>query len=376
VLSYPAILGSLSIAGTLDARALWFYGAFASLSLVLAFGRQAYLLGENSQAVARERRLREQVVRRNEELQALTGLATTMTQTLEEGPIVERGLDALGLAARATSSALHTLEGGRLKLRAAAGDWHAEHPWASNLGDPSGELQLDRRGARVVARLPLAVRGSFIGAVTVIRWAEEPFEAEELGLLRLLCDQLAIAIQNARDYGETLEQALRDPLTGLYNRRLFLDALEREVSRTLRHGTSVALALFDIDDFKLINDTYGHAVGDEVLREIGRVVETAIRPADLFARIGGEEFGLLLPDTEQLEALLVAERVRAAVSREPIAEGLRVTVSAGVSELPSDADSREELERKADAALYWAKRNGKNLCAVAGEAMEDVPVRP
>ena len=113
-----------------------------------------------------------------------------------------------------------------------------------------------------------------------------------------------------------------------------------------------------------------------MLRSIASVVEPLLRPVDSFARIGGEEFALLLPETEQLDALLVAERLRAAISRAEIVPGLRVTVSGGVGACPQDAPTREELVRRTDAALYWAKRNGKDMCAVVNESTDGVARAP
>lgn len=369
VLSFPAIAATLAAAGSLTPRGASYFGLFFIAALLIAFGRQAYLVMDNERAAARERRLREQAVRRNEELEALTGLATTMTQTLEEEPIVENGLGVLTLAARATSSALHVGRGEALELHAAAGNWHSERVWARPPASALEGLHLECRGRRQVLALPIATRAAPIGVVTLMRPENDPFGEDELALLQLLVDQLAIAVQNARDYGEKLELSIRDPLTGLYNRRYFHEALEKEIQRTERYGSTACLILFDIDDFKSINDRHGHATGDEVLQEIGRIVEGLIRPADTFARIGGEEFGLLVPETRQLDGLLVAERLRTAISRHQILPGERVTLSGGVSSCPQDALASAELEKKADAALYWAKRNGKNLCAVASEAL-------
>jgi diguanylate cyclase (GGDEF)-like protein/putative nucleotidyltransferase with HDIG domain len=216
--------------------------------------------------------------------------------------------------------------------------------------------------------LPLSARGHEIGFVTLMRPASQAFTDAELALLRLLADELGVAIQNARDYREKLEQAIRDPLTGLYNRRFLFEALEKEVHRTDRYGSPASLVIVDVDNFKQVNDRFGHATGDDVLRRIGEIAIGVIRPVDSFARIGGEEFALLLPETEQLEALLVANRLRIAVSQEQILPGSRVTLSGGVASCPLDARTREELLRKADTALYWAKHNGKNLCALAAEA--------
>ncbi|HEV2999586.1 MAG TPA: diguanylate cyclase, partial [Solirubrobacteraceae bacterium] len=366
VLVFPAAAGVLWLAGALTRAGAIYLGALTLAALLLAFSRQAYLLVERQRAVVRERRSREIATRRNEELEALTGLATTMTQTLEEGPIVEQALGVLKTAARASSAALHVAAGDRVRLAATAGEWHAEHPWAD--GVPIDEPRVAVRGRRAILRLPLAARGRHIGAVTLMRPESQPFDPAAVELLRLLVDQMGVAVQNARDYREKLEQAIRDPLTGLYNRRFLLEALEKEVQRTARYGSEASLVIFDVDDFKLVNDRHGHAAGDEVLRAVGRIAEQVIRPADSFARIGGEEFALLLPQTSQLEALLVAERVRTAIGREKLLPDRKVTVSGGVASCPSDAGAAEDLQRLADGALYFAKRNGKDLCAVASEA--------
>ncbi|HEX6712128.1 MAG TPA: diguanylate cyclase [Thermoleophilaceae bacterium] len=371
VVIVPVILIALYAGGTLNFAAIvWFATAFL-LVLGLAFGRQAYLLLDNRRSVILERELRREAMRRNEELEALTGLATTMTQTLEEEPILERGLGVLHLAARATSSAFFLRTAGGHELSATTGAWPQEHAWAGKQSPPADGRALTIRGGRQILHLSLATRGNEIGYVTLMRDAGDLYEQNELDLLGLLGDQLAIAVQNARDYREKLEQAIRDPLTGLYNRRFFYEALEKETQRSARYGTTASLVLFDVDNFKSINDTLGHHSGDDVLREIGRIVNRLIRPVDSFARLGGEEFGLLLPETGQLDALLTAERLRAAISRQKILGERRVTVSGGVASCPADATSLEELERRADAALYWAKRNGKNLCAVSSEVNVD-----
>ena len=363
----PAIVIALYAASALTlAATVWFCATFL-IVLGLAFGRQAYLLLDNRRSVIRERELREEVMRRNEELEALTGLATTMTQTLEEAPILERGLGVLHLASRASSSAFFVRAERGHELAATTGAWAAEHGWAGPPAAPRDGREVTIRGGRQILRLALSTRGNHIGHVVLLRSVEDPFEPGQLDLLGLLGDQLAIAIQNARDYREKLEQAIRDPLTGLYNRRFFYEALAKETQRVARYGTTASLVLFDVDNFKSINDTLGHHAGDEVLRRIAEIVEGLIRPVDSFARLGGEEFGLLLPETGQLDALLAAERLRTAISRHKILEDRRVTVSGGVACCPTDASSLEELEHRADAALYWAKRNGKNLCAVSSE---------
>ena len=369
VLGLQGVAVAMWAAGELETWEGVVFGAVLITQIALTFGRQAHLLVDNRRVMARERAAREVAQRRNEELEALTGLATTMTQTLEEAPIAEQALSVLHLAARATSSALHARDDhGRYNLRAAAGDWLTEKTWPGTPGDDSARV--DTRGGRAIVRLTVAARGHRIGTVTLVRRAEDPFADRELELLGLLGEQLAVALQNARDYREKLEQAIRDPLTGLYNRRFLFEALDKEVARTERYGNDISLVIFDVDDFKSINDAHGHATGDQVLRNIGTIAEAVIRPTDSFARIGGEEFALLLPETAQLDALLIAERLRTAISRRTILEDRRVTVSGGVASCPHDATERNELHRRADAALYWAKRNGKDMCAVASEVAD------
>jgi diguanylate cyclase (GGDEF)-like protein/putative nucleotidyltransferase with HDIG domain len=371
VLAFPGIAIPLLIAGRLSPWAAGYFAACFVIALCIAFGRQAYLLLDNRLAVARERALRNDALKRNEQLEALTGLATTMTQTLEEDPIVRRSLGVLHAAARATSSALYTVGERGLELRAAHGEWYGEHAWTDRMDKlPAVPHQVLVRGGRVIVRLPLTTHRETLGAVTLMRPKSDPFLDDELGLLGLLVDELALAIQHARDYSDRLEQAIRDPLTGAYNRRFFLEAVGKELARTRRYGAPASLVLIDIDDFKAVNDSLGHPAGDQVLCRLAEIVAGAVRPMDTFARLGGEEFGLLLPETAQVEALLVADRIRLAVGRAELVEDRRVTVSAGVATAPEDGLELTELHRRADAALYWCKAHGKDLCAVAGEAGE------
>jgi diguanylate cyclase (GGDEF)-like protein len=158
--------------------------------------------------------------------------------------------------------------------------------------------------------------------------------------------------------------ARTDMLTALSNRRDFYDLAAKEVARSARHPHPLSLLLMDIDHFKKINDTHGHAIGDQVLRKLARSLGDALREVDLPARMGGEEFAVLMPETELGQALQVAERLRAALEQTTVdvADGppLRFTVSIGVTQWdPADADIDATLAR-ADAALYRAKHQGRN----------------
>lgn len=164
--------------------------------------------------------------------------------------------------------------------------------------------------------------------------------------------------------------ATSDGLTGLYNRHYFDSALKREVERCLRYGVSSSLVLLDLDEFKEINDEYGHRVGDKVLQALGSLIVKHLRAADVPCRYGGDEFAIILSDTAQPEALMVAERIRADVEasfeKRPLCgQFLEVSVSGGIATLPLDATSPEQLFIMADGALYEAKNAGANRIATA-----------
>lgn len=165
------------------------------------------------------------------------------------------------------------------------------------------------------------------------------------------------------------ELAVRDSLTGLYNRRYLDETLDREVSRARREGNPLSLVMLDIDYFKRVNDTYGHQVGDEVLRTLAATLSADIRVEDVPCRYGGEEFLILLPNMPLETAMMRAEAWRAAVERLSIAHGnfqLTFTISLGVSAYPDHGKTPDELTRCADQALYQAKHNGRNRVSIHG----------
>ena len=162
-------------------------------------------------------------------------------------------------------------------------------------------------------------------------------------------------------------RARTDPLTGLANRSAFEERLQQEIARVVRYGHPLSLALLDLDDFKRVNDLYGHLAGDDALRRVSRELDGAIRRVDLAARLGGEEFALLLPETDTPEALALVRRLGGAI-RLPGADGPALTVSAGVATCPAHAALPEALVAAADDALYRAKRAGKDRAVAAAGA--------
>jgi diguanylate cyclase (GGDEF)-like protein len=247
--------------------------------------------------------------------------------------------------------------------------------WVDTLEGDSGERTEQRRPARaevggvhalaapLIARLGSGSAVEQVGVVSIAR-RSGPFDEQAYELFSYLTGQAAVSIENV-DLHETVRlQAVTDELTGLYNRNHFHDTLDSEIERSRRFGTDVGLVMLDIDDFKQINDTFGHPQGDVVLVEVARVLREHSRDIDEPARYGGEELAVLLPQTDLAGAELLAERMRSAIEdiRIPRSGGqpLTVTASFGVASLPTCADDKETLIAEADAALYRAKRAGKN----------------
>ncbi|MBS0228644.1 MAG: GGDEF domain-containing protein [Proteobacteria bacterium] len=171
----------------------------------------------------------------------------------------------------------------------------------------------------------------------------------------------------ARYHEEIYQLAIHDPLTGLHNRRHFCESADLEIARAVRHDRMLALCIIDVDLFKPVNDRHGHIAGDEVLRGIGAIVRQHARGDDVAARIGGEEFALLLPECALADAIQLAERLRAAVADAVFTPGgapQRITISIGIASLSPDRAARGPLMAAADAALYRAKSEGRNRVCV------------
>jgi diguanylate cyclase (GGDEF)-like protein len=192
-----------------------------------------------------------------------------------------------------------------------------------------------------------------------------PFGAPEREVFLYLLGQATASVENLALHELVSEQAVTDELTGLANNRAFRDKMEKEAARAVRFGHELSLLIVDLDDFKRVNDVYGHLQGDEVLRAAAAILRAESRGIDEPARYGGEEFVVALPETDHQGAVEVAERIRAQFEQEvvPLLDGageVSVTASIGVATIPDDAGGVQELIAIADAALYEAKRSGKN----------------
>ena len=171
----------------------------------------------------------------------------------------------------------------------------------------------------------------------------------------------------ARYHQEVYQLATRDALTELYNRRHFIEAVDREIARATRHGRPLVMCIIDVDLFKPVNDKYGHIAGDGVLRQLAGIVRRFVRGEDVAARIGGEEFAVMLPETDVESARAFAERLREAVAEDTFVLGgeeKRLTISIGIACLAPGREERSPLMEAADAALYRAKDEGRNRVCV------------
>lgn len=227
---------------------------------------------------------------------------------------------------------------------------------------------------RSVVALPLVSSDRTLGVLLLYSPAPNAFSDRQTAYFSAVAKQIAIALENAQLFIKTRELGYRDPLTGLFNRRYFEEAFEREVRRAIRYNLPLSLLMADIDHFKIYNDSQGHHQGDSVLKEVtGRLTENTRQQVDIVARYGGEEFVMILPMTTKTHARLVAEKLRRSVEEtkipgEEVLPGGRLTISLGLAAYPEDASHPTGLVQAADAALYAAKRKGRNRTEMFGRS--------
>jgi diguanylate cyclase (GGDEF)-like protein len=222
-----------------------------------------------------------------------------------------------------------------------------------------------KEGIRALICVPLVVKKQIVGILYLDDFVARQFDRGKLELLSILASFAALAIYNAKLHNKTKLLAITDALTGLHNHRYFQQLFAQEMGRAKRYRKPLSLIILDVDDFKKFNDSFGHAAGDRVLAAIGSIIDKTLRKVDFAFRYGGEEFVILLPETRQDSAILVADRLRERIANESpgiIADTADrgVTVSVGVAAFPENGTSREELFEVADRLLYQAKESGKN----------------
>lgn len=222
--------------------------------------------------------------------------------------------------------------------------------------------------AEIEVFAPLTSRGNIVGVLALSKKSPHaPYDLSDVELIRLMANEIAIAIENAQLHARIETQAITDSLTQLYNRRHFDERLREEISRESRYGGKFTLALMDLDRFKAYNDTYGHLAGDALLAQTGRSIRESVRSVDPVFRYGGDEFAILLPLTDRTGAETVLERIRGKIYNDFSSNGVPVTLSIGLACWPDDGVTQSDLIRAADKALYQSKRAGGNRVSLFSE---------
>jgi len=328
--------------------------------------------------------------KRVQQLEILETIARTLTSSLEMNPVLNRVL--------AAAVGLTSADGGRLwlfdervaqlKLRNARGPGGTATLMPTDTADDPLAAEVVRTNQPFVYRpaangvnpagvppypalyVPLHLRDNTLGALSVDnRQSQRAFTQADIGPLATLGAYAAIAIYNARLFAEVQVAAITDELTGIFNRRHVLALAEQEYQRARRFGRPLSLLMIDIDNFKRVNDTYGHAAGDQVIVEVARRLKSGVRTIDIPGRYGGEEFVLFLPETALPGAGLLGERLRRGMASTPVATvggALTVMISIGVATTQPDLPDVATLVANADSALYNAKQAGRNRVAAFG----------
>jgi diguanylate cyclase (GGDEF)-like protein len=252
------------------------------------------------------------------------------------------------------------------------------HQWEPMLGSESveerqrlaskalGELYAGDEGTERDVCFPMIVAGTPVGVLGVS--AVPPLDDDERGGLVAAAALLAVSIKNAELFAEVRDASARDPLTTCFTRKHALDMAEGELRRARRSSHAVTLIMFDLDQFKTINDRFGHLCGDAVLASVGQRMSAVLRVSDIKCRYGGDEFLVLLPETPMSGAYRVAETLRHELEERPVRwhdESVTVTASFGIAEMRADEADVEGLVARADAALYRAKQTGRNRIEIA-----------
>ena len=231
-------------------------------------------------------------------------------------------------------------------------------------------LGLDGQAGSLLSVPLISEHESILGVINLLRQGENAFQVYEIEFLQLMATHAAGVIDKSILFHTTQELAYNDALTGIFNRRYFDQRFSRELLRAKRYSRDLSILMVDIDHFKTYNDTYGHLMGDKVLQKVASILEDRLRRADILCRYGGEEFVIILPEIDILNAQIVGEKLRTAIMNnsqldDNIMPGNHVTISVGVASFPQSGENEVNVLGNADKALYKAKDNGRNRVEVS-----------
>ena len=232
----------------------------------------------------------------------------------------------------------------------------------------TGEEHL-KHGVRSIVYVPLIAKDKPVGSLLIASHKPDAFTPEDIQLLEQLANHIVMPVENSRLYARAEQRARIDELTGLFNRRHFEERLNQEVDECQRYSRMLSVMMLDLDFFKAYNDRYGHKAGDMVLRDVSKVMRSAVRSVDVVCRYGGDEFVILLPQTDAQAAFVVAERLRTKIAQEMRDKQLRITASIGIATWSVDGVTPDSLMNAADRALYYAKHTGGNRSCIASQIL-------
>jgi len=351
-----------------------------TIELLTLFSTQASIALENARLYSLERQ-------RARQLEAINTIAQQSTAVMELEELLTRVCSVIQQAFQVSHVSLFLREEGDLVLRAHEGTLTpciplggrfpaSQPPWSEVLATSGTIVEKDLTAAPEALRLfkesssrmsiPLISFGQTLGVLTLHSSKRNDFRESELQSLESVADICANSIQNAHYVERVKQLAYLDGLTGIFNRRFFELRIMEEIERARRYGTGMAVIMADIDQFKRLNDEFGHLLGDEVLRQVSSIFHQQVRKIDIVCRYGGEEFAILLTQTSAQQAVVIAEKLRRLVEGWQFPGVPRaITISAGVAAFPTDGRTRDEIIRAADNGLYAAKQGGRNKVCLA-----------
>jgi len=352
---------------------------YETIDLLTLFSTQASIALQNAHLYSLERE-------RARQLQAINAIAQQTTAVLDLEDLLGKVCVLIQGAFRVSHVSLFLREDHDLVLRAHHGTLTpcipeggrfpaTTQPWASILADSCTSIERDLCGTPAArffmesaSRLciPLISFGQTLGVLALDSTQADDFNDGDQQSLESVADICATAIQNAHYVERVKQLAYLDGLTGIFNRRFFELRIMEEIERAKRFGTGMAVIMADIDEFKKLNDEFGHVLGDEVLRQVSSVFHQQLRKVDVVCRYGGEEFAVLLTQVNAEQALGVAEKLRKVVAGWQFPGVPRtVTISSGAAAFPDHGSTRDALVKAADSALYAAKQGGRNQVCLA-----------
>ena len=353
-----------------------------TIDLLTLFSTQASIALQNARLYSLEQQ-------RARQLQAINAIAQQTTAVLDLEDLLGRVCQLIQDAFGVSHVSLFLREDHDLVLRAHHGTLTpcipeggrfaaTMEPWASILAESCTSMERDlcetpagRFFAESASRMciPLVSFGQTLGVLALDSSRTDAFSDGDQQSLESVADICATAIQNAHYVDRVKQLAYLDGLTGIFNRRFFELRIMEEIERARRYGTGMAVIMADIDEFKRLNDEFGHVLGDEVLRQVSSLFHQQLRKVDVVCRYGGEEFGILLTQVNPEQAIAVAEKLRKMVEGWQFPGVPRtVTISAGAATYPQHGTTRDGLVRAADSALYSAKQAGRNKVRLASPA--------